>query len=735
MGARDQRVGDGAGARRDTVRSGRGTASHPRRRPRTFVLGRLARLCAALLVAAAAGAGAAELAATGPRTASVTSATTGGLARALARCERSDRAGPCVTASAHARLVSPKPGLQLSFDSAAGVASTPEAGEAGGSSCEHACHGVVAVTADAGRSWRVHSSGAVVPAALDFPTLSDGFLMGSPLTPSAQRNGAPCGAFLPCADVLATTDGGAHWLRVARSLPALWAIDFSSPSTGLAAVDTCRGARQASLRGGDVPFSPGGGDPDGVTALCAGLVERSTDAGRSWRPVLSTPAPVVALAQSGSTVLAVEVHGGGDGFVAGLRSTDGGVVWSAPARLGVDTPLLEMSVGISIASPEVAAVGWYDAIPQCSENLCATAPLYTTGDGGRSWSFMPPLRGATCPLMPGALDYRGDTLVALAQSIPTPACAPEDVELAASDDGGASWQIEARYLAGPEPGPLVLFPGGRGVAIDGDLLVTTDGGRHDTQVMPAPVPTGTVDFLSPRLGYGGGSAADPGAVLRTTDGGSRWRQVGDTGAVVSELDFTDPSHGWALVATPMYDDSSSYWVMTTSDGGRSWQDAAPLPLSGLGLPGQHGLFAQAPLSATSPRAASLLVPLAGGSPARSCPASGASTELALLSTTDGGRSWTKVTRVVPDVVTAAGEALSSGGSRAEVVGGAVPGCEAETRLLASSDGGRTWRAAASLPTLPAVSVPPSPYGVDLAGAGEVWLWVRGGQPASAPGVT
>ena len=154
----------------------------------------------------------------------------------------------------------------------------------------------------------------------------------------------------------------------------------------------------------------------------------------------------------------------------------------------------------------------------------------------------------------------------------------QDVILATTD-GGAHWRVQ---LSGGLNLTAVDFVNGQDgwAAGNTSLLATTDGGAHWT-ALPEPCPLiRSVHFISPSTGFavaggrndGGYSPAMPdmgGVVLATSDAGRTWRPLAAP-ANTQSVCFSDPAHGWLGAAGRLY---------RTVDGGRQW--SGPLtPASG-----------------------------------------------------------------------------------------------------------------------------------------------------------
>jgi photosystem II stability/assembly factor-like uncharacterized protein len=139
----------------------------------------------------------------------------------------------------------------------------------------------------------------------------------------------------------------------------------------------------------------------------------------------------------------------------------------------------------------------------------------------------------------------------------------------ATTDGGARW---TRQLSGRLGLTGVDFISARdGWAVGaGTLLATTDGGAHWAP-LPAPCPLlRSVHFISASDGFaiagGGGEAASPaqpgtsGELLATRDGGRSWHRLAAPANAQSAC-FSDPGHGWLGASGLLY---------RTADGGAHW---------------------------------------------------------------------------------------------------------------------------------------------------------------------
>jgi photosystem II stability/assembly factor-like uncharacterized protein len=161
---------------------------------------------------------------------------------------------------------------------------------------------------------------------------------------------------------------------------------------------------------------------------------------------------------------------------------------------------------------------------------------------------IPALAVAACGLLAAACSAPAGTAPASTSQRSLPALPP--------------WQLTQVTSLDAVSGEVAYAIGGQ------DLLARTgDGGRHWTELRPAPAPTGLLDVLGPATALGAQDAGDAGAILRSADGGHTWRHSSTTlvappGAGYTPLlDFSDASHGWLVYGGVTW---------RTSDGGINW---------------------------------------------------------------------------------------------------------------------------------------------------------------------
>jgi photosystem II stability/assembly factor-like uncharacterized protein len=273
-------------------------------------------------------------------------------------------------------------------------------------------------------------------------------------------------------------------------------------------------------------------------------------------------------------------------------------------------------------------------------------------------------------------------------------------------------------------GTHVWAVGDRGV-----IWHTADGGRTWTlQASGVDCRLSSVFFISDKIGWAAGGYLQPythatiGVVLSTRDGGEHWTSLrARVLPAIRRIGFFDAQHGWAVGQTSAYFPTGAY---TTSDGGKSWS-AVPGGAGGSWLAGDFidpntgALAGRASASATVRRRGVEPVPADFGLRALvrmklSAPGEGwlVGDGGLVLNTRDLGKSWQTTEGSLPPGSSKQFDygALAVVGRHVWVAG--TPG----TRVLHSGDSGRTWQAADTAQPLPIRS---------LAFAGEQHGWAVG----------
>lgn len=292
-------------------------------------------------------------------------------------------------------------------------------------------------------------------------------------------------------------------------------------------------------------------------------------------------------------------------------TTDGAAHWRRLFDAGVPSDFDSFRFGNSY-------IHFFDSL----RGFAWAGSLYRTVDGGKTWIAVSP---------PGAGPYL--TMVSAMQGWALPLLDGADGGLLTTSDGGSTWTHVPSRLP---PALLVDEVGTAGeLAFRADgvgwlgssqktakAYVTADGGASWREVAFAATPGAQVYTTGVRLLPGGGvlvvvyTPGGPEVARASFDGGASWRQVlfPPPPALITDLSFVDASHWWA---------ARFGFLFKTDDGGRTWTQVprADLP-EGWSVQQAHVIDSQHAwwtMVATSD-----------------------SREIALMTTSDGGRTWRAV---------------------------------------------------------------------------------------------
>ncbi len=336
-------------------------------------------------------------------------------------------------------------------------------------------------------------------------------------------------------------------------------------------------------------------DPDHGWAVGDGRLLLTSDGGATWRDV-NPPAPV----EPGQVahLLAVQfidvAHGWvafaepfklgtdpGFGRIDVWRTTNGGQTWAKselpPAKINNDGDtigpfsfdFLDADHGFALISGNFA-------------HSLGDGDLYTTADGGRTWS-------ADRPTGPGGSGVEGSSLTFATTEDGVIVGSPEGSGVSVTHNAGTTWQ--SAVLAAPAGMSGAVRSFGRAVFLDahvgllavqfeGDtssvtrIYRTTDAGATWTFLSHIP---GTDTLHVSILGSQTWIATDGSDVVHTTNGGTGWTHVTAQAPVADFKDglqdapFVDLEHGWAQWTDPQGDSH----ILATSDGGGTWRALAP----------------------------------------------------------------------------------------------------------------------------------------------------------------
>ena len=223
-------------------------------------------------------------------------------------------------------------------------------------------------------------------------------------------------------------------------------------------------------------------------------------------------------------------------------------------------------------------------------------------------------------------------------------------------------------------------------------------------VTDVPFSAGPIQLLDANVGW----ATINSGLATTTDGGATWYGVFLTpSASFAELRFVDRAAGWAILQRYGADASCAapatrapcWSVVTTADGGRSWQDRLSAAVNGTGT---ATIFS---LQAIDAQRAWVIVATT------ECDATGCADEL--RTTSDGGRTWQTQLRGRPGLGSLRFASAKHGwiaSGRGDPRGG--------TDVLVTDDGGVSWaRSFAATDGVP---------DIDAASERQAWILTRDG---------
>ena len=443
-------------------------------------------------------------------------------------------------------------------------------------------------------------------------------------------------------------------------------------------------------------------DDLGFAVTNAGTMFRTRDGGGTWEPVLAAGVPLDALfftdAATGYAVGAASTL---------LRTTDGGRTWSARP-----VPVLAELSSIHCAGRT------------CLATTARGDQILRSADAGDTWSAVVP---ATEPLL------------AAAPATPSRAVAVGiDGTVVLSDDGGALFSRVGGRVAGTfdrlqATSSATAYAYGRG----GSLARTTNGGRSwDDLGAATSDAVVSVSFPRPATGF----ALDAvGELLRTDNAGLSWRIL-NTGAATPPRAVLALDPRRVLLVGPT-------GIRRSSTGGQTFAPVPQRSVRGAAL--DRVDRAGRALFASGPRA--IFVSTTGGRrwtrvrrPARSAivkldfvtPRIGFALlgDGRLMRTRDRGRRWSEL----PALGTEVGTDLAFSDPRHGYVTVGEFGDDDSGYVMATSDGGRSWRpqlvdSAELRPD--ALAAPSATSAFVLAGADHLFATHRGGDLGSPSTLT
>lgn len=360
---------------------------------------------------------------------------------------------------------------------------------------------------------------------------------------------------------LSTADGGASWSSHSLGVPSTQLTSARCATTKLCVMTTQSGTSLVRTDDGgdsatlvtaspDPIFAAAFASPTRIAATGAtGTTAVSDDAGRTFSPIggrlTGTYSSIRAGGQPGTAFAP-----GDNGSLA--KTTDGGHTWT---RGNVSTPADVLDVAFPTA--------------QIGFALDVAGGLFRTNDATASWKGLD--TGTTA--RPRALAAPTTSTVILVG--PT--------GLRRSTDGGDTFDtvtdrdvVKAKLDAIDRAGSALVASGPR------DLLRSTDAGKSWTPIHK-PGRVRAADFVSASRGF---LLTDKGALFGTSNAGRRWTPLNGIGTDNAYgIAFSSASRGYLVINRFGDVTRPSGFLMTTSDGGRTWhpQFVVATPIAQMGI--------------------------------------------------------------------------------------------------------------------------------------------------------
>ena len=445
--------------------------------------------------------------------------------------------------------------------------------------------------------------------------------------------------------LVATSDGGKNWNKVGQNSRELDTVCFVGAKEGWAVSQKTSRAASAD-----------------VTKLVRYSVLHTSDGGASWAVQWqsgtdeSETKPALWAEKSAAFALAGSRM---------LQTNDGGKSWKAVAFGGRDFTPVQMNFSN-------AQTGWAAGV-NSKKNLLS---VFHTSDGGKSWN-----RQFQKKMDSGAAGCAGiDFLNDREGWFLTSDLATWNGELYHTADGGLHWEKTGEVKSvRPTPEGLDFTDSKTGWIpldvgagpINGGLMVTRDGGKsfqifgasdqEDAEESQAVISARQIVFRTKTLGWAVGMSMNYGDyLLRTGDGGKTWSQVFPEPEPVVVFSFSTDKIGFGIGRL-----SDLNALLKTENGGQSWKTVTSF--SGKYLPDSVSFLHEKEgwVLAT--------------------PADSAGNSMAVLHTSDGGKTWGKTDLgFAPRTVSAFRFLNSKTGLLLE-----------DNSIYRTSDGGKTWKFASS----------------------------------------
>jgi photosystem II stability/assembly factor-like uncharacterized protein len=518
-----------------------------------------------------------------------------------------------------------------------------------------------------------------------------------------------------------TSDAGTTWqqggtVAIKTTAPTDDVFNVYGPTDGIDFADTQHGWLMVS----SPPSNPQpGGMVDAVTLYA------TADGGLHWSLVTSNPGKAACQSTTYAPASDVAFSSATAGWLAiacpaltVLTTRDAGATWTAKA--------------LPNCNCQVYQPAYFDADRAVITGQQGSPVMLATGDAGASWTQLQVPVAASSQF--SFIDPNHGWMVGIEQ-LPK----SYDTVVYSTVDGGRSWQllgkppfatatsspnlyypIQGVQFVDANTGFVVLGPeaGAQGATDPTtpqlQILRTVDGGRtwnvvlkqvpavpcsqNFTQLGPGNGAVWPAKMASATIGWARGG-------LRTTDGGAHWRDVSPPalrGGSATPLyppgyteSYLDGDHAWQAAVygskTSCADHISTF---ATADGGKTWQPSDPIVLN-LRAGYQTGAVQ---IGFTSPLAGWLWIPM-GAQTSGAFDSSISVTNADLYTTSDGGLTWRHAASLgnsqlqgmpVPSGSQNCKPSLGQVEFSSTSVGWLSVSC-AESSMLVTRDGGTTWK--------------------------------------------
>jgi photosystem II stability/assembly factor-like uncharacterized protein len=396
-----------------------------------------------------------------------------------------------------------------------------------------------------------------------------------------------------------------------------------------------------------------------------------------------------------------------------LRTSDGGTTWTDVSPPSVTNRTWHHAQFFLDANH-----AWVGEVSRTADACVSQVTMFMTADGGRSWE-----QGGTIPIKTeaptddvfniGPTDYmdfvdpqHGWLMVVSPPTNPTLGSMVTQTTLYATADGGLHWRalginpgssaasgLPGCQGAGYMPASDVSFQSATTgwLAIDCPtiaMLTTRDGGATWSA---KALPNCTCQVWRPESFDAShalitGEQGSP-VMLWTADAGATWTQRRVPHAAMTEFSFTSPNDGW-MVGIAQLAKSYETVVYRTADGGQTW--------SLLGKPGfatpasnPNAYFPVVGVQFVNANAGFVVL---GAEAVQNGQSDPSAPQLQVLSTGDGGRTWSVVLKQVPAVpCTASYHQLGNGSINLWPTKLASSTTAWAQGGLRTTDGGAHWR--------------------------------------------